>query len=113
RRVMAATIAVGARFPAYGTAAGRLLLAGEPQPDCVLLEGDPEPGVSTMAAPVRDRSGRVVAGAILAMHSGRMSPAAARRDLLPRLLAAVARIEADLRITDPVPDAPPGTATRR
>ncbi|MFD4602702.1 helix-turn-helix domain-containing protein [Streptomyces sp. NPDC058464] len=113
RRVMAATIAVGARLPAYGTAAGRLLLAGEPPPDCVLLEGDPEAGVSTMAAPVRDRSGRVVAGAVLAMHSGRTSAGAARRDLLPHLLAAVARIEADLRITDPAPDAPLGTATRR
>ncbi|WP_217552189.1 IclR family transcriptional regulator C-terminal domain-containing protein [Streptomyces sp. GbtcB6] len=113
RRVMAATIAVGARLPAYGTAMGRVLLAAEPQPDYTLLEGDPEAGVSTMAAPVRDRSGRVVAGVSLAMHSGRTSAVAARRDLLAHLLAAVARIEADLRITDPAPDAPPGTATRR
>ncbi|MFJ9558471.1 helix-turn-helix domain-containing protein [Streptomyces fuscichromogenes] len=113
RRVMAATITVGARFPAHGTAAGRVLLADGPRPDCALLEGDPEAGVSTLAAPVRDRGGRVVAGATLAMHSGRMPAAAARRDLLPHLLAAVARIEADLRITDPAPDAPLGTGTRR
>ncbi|WP_089103871.1 IclR family transcriptional regulator domain-containing protein [Streptomyces hyaluromycini] len=124
RRVMAATIAVGARFPAYGTAVGRVLLADLTQPglchadvtrrqECALLEGDPEAGVSTLAAPVRDRSGRVVAGVSLAMHSGRTSTVAARRDLLPHLLAAVARIEVDLRITDPAPDAPPGTATRR
>lgn len=111
RRVMAATIAVGARFPAYGTAAGRALLA--PAPGHTLCEDDPEDGVSTLAAPVRDRGGQVVAGVTLAAHSGRTSAATARRELLPHLLAAVAGVEADLRITDRAPDAPLGTATRR
>ncbi|WP_293995357.1 helix-turn-helix domain-containing protein [Streptomyces sp.] len=117
RRVMAAAVAVGARFPARGTAVGRALQPSSPEAvgaeEYVLLDGDPEEGVTTLAAPVRDRSGRAVAGVALAMHSGRRSAAAARRDLLPHLLAAVARIEADLRITDPVPDAPLGSATRR
>ena len=117
RRVMAAAVTVGARFPARGTAVGRVLLSRRTEAEraeaYVLLDGDPEDGVTTLAAPVRDRSGRAVAGVSLAMHSGRTSAVAARRDLLPHLLAAVARIEADLRITDPAPDAPPGSATRR
>ncbi|MET9089343.1 helix-turn-helix domain-containing protein [Streptomyces sp. NPDC004237] len=111
RRVMAATIAVGARFPACGTAAGRALLAHAP--GHALGEDDPEDGVSTLAAPVRDRGGLVVAGVALAAHSGRTSAATAGRELLPHLLAAVARIEADLRITGRVPGAPLGTGTRR
>ncbi len=68
--------------------------------------------MTTLAAPVRDQSGRAVAGVSLAMHSGRRPTVAARRDLLPHLPAA-ARIEADPRITDPAPDAPLGSATHR
>ncbi|MFD3582260.1 helix-turn-helix domain-containing protein [Streptomyces sp. NPDC058683] len=127
RRVMAATVAVGARYPAHRTAAGAVLLAHPPEPcspgppaaesirrqGFALLEDDLEDGVRTLAAPVRDRSGQVVAGAVLAVHSGRMSAAAVRRDLLPPLLVAVARIEADLRITDRAPGVPLGTATHR
>ncbi|MGW1621285.1 IclR family transcriptional regulator domain-containing protein [Streptomyces sp. NPDC002172] len=112
RRVMAAAVAVGARFPAHGTAVGRAMLA-HPTEEYVLLDGDPEDGVTTLAAPVRDRGGQVVAGVSLAVHSGRMSATTVRRDLLPRLRAAVAAIEADLRITDPAPDASLGTATHR
>ncbi|WP_046728474.1 IclR family transcriptional regulator domain-containing protein [Streptomyces humi] len=110
-RVMAATVAVGARAPAYGTATGRVLPAGGPR--YALSENDLEDGVRTLAAPVRDRSGRAVAGVNLATHSGRTSAEQARRELLPHLLAAAARIEADLRITDRAPDVPPGTSRRR
>ncbi|WP_406446237.1 helix-turn-helix domain-containing protein [Streptomyces sp. NBC_00631] len=117
RRIMAAAVAVGARFPARGTAVGRAMLGRPPETEraeaYVLVDGDPEEGVTTLAAPVRDRSGQAVAGVTLAMHSGRTSAVAARRDLLPHLLAAVARIEADLRITDRAPDAPLGSATHR
>ncbi|MFK0287091.1 helix-turn-helix domain-containing protein [Streptomyces sp. NPDC090499] len=117
RRMMAAAVAVGARFPARGTAVGRAMLAEPPgagrAQEYVLLDGDPEDGVTSLAAPVRDRSGRAAAGVSLAVHSGRMSATTVRRDLLPRLRAAVAAIEADLRITDPAPGAPLGIATRR
>ncbi|MEU2621426.1 IclR family transcriptional regulator C-terminal domain-containing protein [Streptomyces sp. NPDC007157] len=127
RRVMAATVAVGVRCPAHRTAAGVVLLAhaaepgvpGPPGAELILRQGyalkedDLEDGVRTLAAPVRNRSGQVVAGVALAVHSGRMSTAAVRRDLLAPLLAAVARIEADLRITDRAPGAPLGTATHR
>jgi IclR family pca regulon transcriptional regulator len=127
RRVMAATVAVGARYPAHRTAAGAVLLAhtpescspGPPEAESIrrqgfaLLEDDLEDGVRTLAAPVRDRSGQVVAGVVLAVHSGRMSAAAVRRDLLSPLLVTVTRIEADLRITDRAPGASLDTATHR
>ncbi|MER5755551.1 IclR family transcriptional regulator C-terminal domain-containing protein [Streptomyces sp. NPDC002088] len=78
-----------------------------------LVDQELEEGLRSVAAPVRDRGGAVVAGVGLAVHAGRVSAASVRRDLLPPLLAAVARIEADLRITDPGPAASPGTGTHR
>ncbi|MEU9281134.1 IclR family transcriptional regulator C-terminal domain-containing protein [Streptomyces sp. NPDC048342] len=113
---VAAAVAVRARFPARATAVDRAMPARRAETAraeaYVLLDGDREDGVTTPAAPVRDQSGRAVAGVSLAMHSGRRSTMAARRDLLPHLPAA-ARIEADPRITDPAPDAPLGSATHR
>ncbi|MFE3169165.1 hypothetical protein [Streptomyces sp. NPDC059224] len=92
---------------------GRATLADPPEAACVPLDGDPEDGVTTLAAPVRDGSGLAVAGVSLAVHSGRMSDSTVRRDLVPRLGAAVAAIEADLGITDRAPGDPLDTATHR
>ena len=78
-----------------------------------LVDQELEEGLRSVAAPVRDRGGAVVAAVNIAVHAGRTSVASVRRDLLPPLLAAVARIEADLRITDPAPAASPGTGTHR
>ncbi|GAB7105830.1 IclR family transcriptional regulator C-terminal domain-containing protein [Streptomyces phaeofaciens JCM 4814] len=78
-----------------------------------LVDQELEEGLRSVAAPVRDRGGAVVAGVNIAVHAGRTSVESVRQDLLPPLLAAVARIEADLRITDPGPAASPGTGTHR
>ncbi|MFI6034534.1 IclR family transcriptional regulator C-terminal domain-containing protein [Streptomyces sp. NPDC051315] len=84
-----------------------------------LVDQELEEGLRSVGAPVRDRDGTVVAGVNIAVHAGRTSPAAVRRDLLPHLLAAVTRIEADLRVThpagltDPGRGACPGTVTHR
>jgi IclR family pca regulon transcriptional regulator len=78
-----------------------------------LVDQELEEGLRSVAAPVRDRDGQVVAGVNIAVHAGRTSVASVRSDLLPRLLAAVARIEADLRITGPGRAASPGTGTHR
>ena len=78
-----------------------------------LVDQELEEGLRSVAAPVRDRGGAVAAGVNIAVHAGRTSLAAVRRDLLPPLLAAVERIEADLRITDPAPAASPDTGTHR
>ncbi|CAM5625325.1 putative Pca regulon regulatory protein [Streptomyces afghaniensis 772] len=78
-----------------------------------VVDQELEEGLRSVAAPVRDRDGEVVAAVNIAVHAGRNSVDSVRRDLLPHLLATVAGIEADLRITGPAPAAAPGTGTRR
>ncbi|MGW0371195.1 IclR family transcriptional regulator domain-containing protein [Streptomyces coeruleorubidus] len=78
-----------------------------------VVDQELEEGLRSVAAPVRDRDGEVVAAVNIAVHAGRNSVDSVRRDLLPHLPATVARIEADLRITSPAPAAAPGTGTRR
>lgn len=78
-----------------------------------VVDQELEEGLRSVAAPVRDRDGEVVAAVNIAVHAGRNSVDSVRRDLLPHLLATIAGIEADLRITGPAPAAAPGTGTRR
>jgi IclR family transcriptional regulator, pca regulon regulatory protein len=63
-----------------------------------VVDQELEEGLRSVAVPVRDRSGRVVAAANVSTHASRWSAEAVREELLPALLATAARIEADLRI---------------
>jgi IclR family pca regulon transcriptional regulator len=56
-----------------------------------------EEGLRSIAAPIRDRTGRVVAAANIATHAVRTTADEARRSMLPVLLRAVEQIAADLR----------------
>lgn len=58
-----------------------------------------EEGLRAVAAPIQGRDGRVVAAVNVSAHASRTSLEAMRRDLLPPLLRAAARIGADLRAT--------------
>ncbi|WP_019069826.1 IclR family transcriptional regulator domain-containing protein [Streptomyces hokutonensis] len=134
RRVLAATIIVGTRYPARATAVGRVLLAHLPagrladgtstdvlrkelhrirHEGYALVDEELEEGLRSVAAPVRDRDGAVVAGVSVGVPAGRHSAEAVRRDLLPQLLVAVALIDDDLRITDRARAASPGSARHR
>ncbi|MFF4537497.1 IclR family transcriptional regulator C-terminal domain-containing protein [Streptomyces aureus] len=64
-----------------------------------LVEGELEQGLRSIAVPVRERGGRVVAAVNVAMHSSRRTAEACVSDVLPELHATATRIEADLRIT--------------
>src|SRR4029079_18039361 len=64
-----------------------------------LVDQELEEGLRSVAAPIRDRSGTVVAAMNLSAHASRMTIDAARRRLVPPLLATAARIEADLAST--------------
>ncbi|GAB3205117.1 IclR family transcriptional regulator [Marinactinospora thermotolerans] len=132
-RIMAVSINVGTRFPAYATSMGRVLLAGRSPEELgaylerlqmrrltahtlssparlraeldrvraqgwAIVDQELEEGLRSVAAPIRDREGRVVAAANVSTHASRTSIEDIRRDLLPPLLAATARIEADLEI---------------
>jgi IclR family transcriptional regulator, pca regulon regulatory protein len=63
-----------------------------------MVDQELEEGLRAVAAPIRDRTGRVVAAVNLSAHASRMSTESVRRTLLPPLLATAARIEADLRV---------------
>ncbi|HLW96494.1 MAG TPA: IclR family transcriptional regulator C-terminal domain-containing protein [Solirubrobacteraceae bacterium] len=119
RRIMNVTISVGTRFPAEATSMGRVLLSGlAPQRRAELLplagEGlrdeldrvfaqgyaivdqELESGLRSVAAPIRDREGRVAAAVNLAVQAERRTVEAIRVDLLPALLRTAAAIERDL-----------------
>jgi IclR family pca regulon transcriptional regulator len=61
-----------------------------------LVNQELEEGLRALAAPIRDRAGRVVAAVNVSAHASRTSLEAMRRDLLPPLLTTAARIEADI-----------------
>jgi IclR family transcriptional regulator, pca regulon regulatory protein len=61
-----------------------------------LVDQELEEGLRAVAAPIRDRAGRVVASLNISAHASRTSLESMRRNLVPPLLAAAARISADL-----------------
>jgi IclR family pca regulon transcriptional regulator len=63
-----------------------------------IVDQELEEGLRAVAAPIRDREGRVVAAVNVSAHASRTSMDAVRRTLLPPLLATAARIENDLQI---------------
>lgn len=60
-----------------------------------LVDEELEEGLRSIAVPVRDRTGRVVAALNTAMHTTRRSPAECVSDLLPELRATATAIERD------------------
>jgi IclR family transcriptional regulator, pca regulon regulatory protein len=61
-----------------------------------IVDQELEEGLRAAAAPIRDRSGRTVAAVNVSAHASRTSLESMRRDIVPPLLAAAARISADL-----------------
>ena len=64
-----------------------------------LVDQELEEGLRSVAAPIRDRRGTVVAAVNLSTHASRTSRESVRDEMLPVLLAAAKRIEDDLAIT--------------
>jgi IclR family transcriptional regulator, pca regulon regulatory protein len=63
-----------------------------------LVDQELEEGLRSIAAPIRDRGGDVVAAVNVSAHASRTSKDTMRRSLLPPLLRTAAEIEAELRI---------------
>lgn len=63
-----------------------------------LVDGELETGLRSIAAPVHGRAGEIVAAVNISMGSGSRTADEAVDDVLPHLLAATARIDADLRL---------------
>jgi IclR family transcriptional regulator, pca regulon regulatory protein len=64
-----------------------------------LVDQELEHGLRSLAAPVRNRDGAVVAAVNVSSHVSRITRDRARREYLPPLLRAVAEIESDLSRT--------------
>ena len=64
-----------------------------------LVDQELEHGLRSIAAPVRNRHGKVVAAVNVSSHVSRVTRGKARRELLPPLLRCVQEIEADLSRT--------------
>jgi IclR family pca regulon transcriptional regulator len=132
KRIMALSISVGTRFPAYVTSMGRVLLAAQPddwldtylatadiklltrhtitEPAALraelqrihaqgyaLVDQELEEGLRSIAAPIRDADGRVIAAVNVSTHAGRRSLTDTVEELLEPLLATARRIENDLK----------------
>ncbi|TDQ01436.1 IclR family transcriptional regulator [Labedaea rhizosphaerae] len=66
-----------------------------------LVDQELESGLRSIAVPLHDRDGQVVAAMNVSTQASRGTPAAVRRDVLPELQATAARIEADLAVAHP------------
>ena len=64
-----------------------------------LVDQELEPGLRSLAVPVRGRQGRVVAAVNVSTHAGRISKDKVRRDFLPALRRCARGIEDDLART--------------
>ena len=66
-----------------------------------VVDQELEEGLRAIAAPIHDRGGTVVGAVNVSVQASRTTVEAMRRKLLPPLLAAAARIDADLKIASP------------
>ena len=66
-----------------------------------IVDQELEAGLRSIAAPIRDRTGTVVGAVNVSVQASRASMESMRRELLPPLLAAAARIDADLSVSAP------------
>ncbi|MCX4762791.1 helix-turn-helix domain-containing protein [Streptomyces sp. NBC_01275] len=110
--VMSVDITVGTRRPAGPTALGQVLLAGASSGASsggasarassghghALVDEELEQGLRSIAVPVRDRTGRVVAALDAATHVARRTREECEQDILPELLTTAAHIESDLHV---------------
>jgi IclR family pca regulon transcriptional regulator len=63
-----------------------------------LVDQELEEGLRSIAAPIRDADGQVIAAVNVSTHAGRRSLSSVVDDLLPPLLATAQRIEVDLAL---------------
>jgi IclR family pca regulon transcriptional regulator len=131
KRIMAISLALGSRLPAFATSMGRVLLADlspaaldnyfckaelkpiTPNTVCdperlrtilaevkvqgwALLDQELEEGLRSIAAPIRDRRGCVIASLNVSTHVSRVSKEQLLQDFLPLLLQTAQRISKEL-----------------
>ncbi|MBE8522285.1 helix-turn-helix domain-containing protein [Amycolatopsis sp. H6(2020)] len=66
-----------------------------------MVDQELEEGLRSVAAPIRDRTGQVVAAVNLSTHASRTTAESVEKDLVPPLLETARAIEADLAVGAP------------
>jgi IclR family pca regulon transcriptional regulator len=66
-----------------------------------MVDQELEEGLRSVAAPIRDRKGMVIAAVNLSTHASRTTAESVRTELVPPLLVTAQRIEADLALAPP------------
>ncbi|MFE6691724.1 IclR family transcriptional regulator C-terminal domain-containing protein [Streptomyces sp. NPDC057743] len=124
-RILSVTLPPGTRVPAHATAPGRVLLAGLSAAERAarlggataagraglpalldrvrteghaLVDDELEAGLRSLAVPVHDRAGRVLAAVGVAGHAAGRPPRATASAVLPALRATAAAIEDEVRV---------------
>jgi len=107
-RIMGVDIRLGTRLPASATSLGWVLLSDTKDTEdtegfeevraqgYALLDEDWEEGLRTLAVPLHDRTGRVVAAVNVALHAAGRTARECVEQLLPELRLTATRIEREL-----------------
>ncbi|MFF4400933.1 IclR family transcriptional regulator C-terminal domain-containing protein [Streptomyces sp. NPDC001480] len=106
-RVLSPDITVGTRLPAGSTSLGRALLSEAAPQGYALADEELESGLRSIAVPLHDRTGRVIAALNLSTHAARRTLADCVTDLLPALRTTAAHIESDLHTASRFTPIPP------
>ncbi|MEU6552824.1 IclR family transcriptional regulator C-terminal domain-containing protein [Streptomyces sp. NPDC046915] len=106
-RVLSPDITVGARLPARSTSLGRALLSEVTPQGYALADEELESGLRSIAVPLHDRTGRVIAAINLSTHAARRTLADCVTDLLPALTTTATHIESDLHTASRFTPIPP------
>lgn len=117
RRIMHAAITIGTRFPAEITSMGRVLLAFGPEQNWpvarrpvlvqvreqgwAIVDQELEAGLRSVAAPVHDAAGSVVAAINVSTTTATASLERIRDEFLPAVLATAAAIDMTISLTRP------------
>src|SRR5918993_1175666 len=114
-KIIALRVEIGTRFPAPSTSLGKVLLAGLTPTELdatlrevratgwALTDEQLARGIRSVAAPLRDGSGRVIAALNVTVHAAETSVATLTGDHLPLLLQAAGEVSADFARRQSVP----------
>ncbi|MFF4017927.1 IclR family transcriptional regulator C-terminal domain-containing protein [Streptomyces sp. NPDC001843] len=106
-RVLSPDITVGTRLPARATSLGRALLPSAPSHPYALADEELESGLRSIAVPIRDRTGQVIAAINISTHAARRTLDDCVTHLLPALTATATHIQTDLHTASRFTHVPP------
>ncbi|WP_395727812.1 helix-turn-helix domain-containing protein [Nakamurella sp.] len=104
-KIVTLAVDIGTKFPALPTSLGKVLLAAlsTRARGWALTDEQLAPGIRSVAAPLRDGTGRVIAAVNVNAHAAETSVDRLVREYLPLLLTTAGEISADFARRDALP----------